>query len=348
MPGDRARARRAQALPAGVNSQKRVATLHQWHALQSRAADEPTMHFLLVTLLSASVQTIVVSRQGTAGAHVRCPLNATTRISLPEPLRQLKLGPEAKQQLGVSIERTKPQAILSVTPRTHPARATVQFRGPHLVLSLTLETQASGASADVHLVLDTEPTRPVATSSALTAPATAPSPLATAPSPLPIPTPEPEPTPAPVIPIPSAVPSPTPVSTPTPEPTPNSAPTPSVAFDLGDLVRATPVPIGRREGLPGQLALVLVDALKGESYVWLRFTLEGGAAQRVRAVSWQRGAISAFTQEPVGKDLRVVVQLPRAELDRKARVQLELGSGAAYRVSLNASTLAGFLKSLFQ
>jgi hypothetical protein len=302
---------------------------------------QPSMHFLLVTLLSASVQTIVVPRQASSGAHVRCPLNATTRIYLPEPLRQLKLGPEAKQQLGVSIERTKPQAILSVTPRTHPARATIQFRGPHLVLSLTLETQASGASADVHLVLDTQPTRSVAASSALSAPASAPSPLA-------ISTPEPEPTPAPVIPIPSAVPSPTPVSSPTPEPTPNSAPTPSVAFDLGDLVRATPVPIGRREGLPGQLALVLVDALKGESYVWLRFTLEGGAAQRVRAVSWQRGAISAFTQEPVGKDLRVVVQLPRAELDRKARVQLELGSGAAYRVSLNASTLAGFLKSLFQ
>jgi hypothetical protein len=29
-------------------------------------------------------------------------------------------------------------------------------------------------------------------------------------------------------------------------------------------------------------------------------------------------------------------------------VQIELDSGAAYRVSLNSSTLAGFLKSLFK
>jgi hypothetical protein len=299
------------------------------------------MHFLLVTLLSASVQTIVVPRQATSGVRVRCPLGATTRVYLPEPLRQLKLGPEAKAQLGVSIERTKPQAILSVTPRAHPARATIQFRGPHLVLNLTLETLASGASGDVHLVLDAEPTHLASASSALTAPSIVPSPV-------PIPTLEPEPLPEPLTVTPTPSPVPTPISAPVPEATPSSVPTPSVAFDLGDLMRATPVPIGRREGLPGQLPLVLVDALKGESYVWLRFTLEGGAAQRVRAVSWQRGVISAFTQEPVGKDLRIIVQLPRAELDRKARVQLELGSGGAYRVSLNASTLAGFLKSLFQ
>jgi hypothetical protein len=123
---------------------------------------------------------------------------------------------------------------------------------------------------------------------------------------------------------------------------------PGVAFEMSDLMRAAPVPIGRREGLPGQLPLVLVDALKGERFVWLRFTLEGGAAQRVKSAAWQRGAIEAFTQEPVGNDLRIVVQLPRAQVDKRARLQIELDSGASYRVSLSVSTLAGFLKTLFQ
>lgn len=296
------------------------------------------MSLWLLALASASVQTLAVPRDPAQALRVPCPVKSVTRLLLPEPLRQLQVGAEARAALGISVERSRPTAVLRVLPQAHPAQASVEFRGPRLVLRLLLETAPAGHAGDVRITLPalrpaTEPPASVPAPVATPAPATAPAPEAT-------PLPEPPPAPAPS--------SPGPTPSPSPEPEPAPSPAPPVAFDLGDLVRATPVPIGRREGLPGQLPLVLVDALRGESSVWLRFTLEGGAPRRVSRVSWERGPITAFTQEPVGRDLRIVVQLPKAQVSRKSRLQLDLDAGASYRVGLNSSTLAGFLKSLFQ
>src|SRR6185503_16224717 len=101
-------------------------------------------------------------------------------------------------------------------------------------------------------------------------------------APAPLPTPvaesapvEPAPTPAPSVlvvqPPPATVP-------PAPAPDTTARPAPPV-LHLDDLLRAQPVAIGRREGLPGHPEMVLVDALRGDERIWFRFKLEGGAAR---------------------------------------------------------------------
>jgi hypothetical protein len=109
------------------------------------------------------------------------------------------------------------------------------------------------------------------------------------------------------------------------------------------LLRAKSVNVGRHEGLPGQREMVLVDALQGEEWIWFRFRLEGGASLRVARVSWERGEITSFVQEPAGDDLRVIVQVPRAALTRSAQLVLEV-DGSAYTFALGLRAL----KPLFQ
>ncbi len=255
--------------------------------------------------------------------RVVCPRAAVTRVVLREPLEQLRAPREARRALGLSIERTRPQGVLRIEPRGRDAAAVVELIGPTSRLRLAIETVAHGADSEVRLgapapeaqaVVEAPPLAPAPSPS----PASLPETLAAAPT-------QPEPLPA--------------------QPTP--APSPAVVFDVSNLMRATPVPIGRREGLPGQLAMVLVDALRGEEHLWLRFTLEDGAAARVRAASWDAGPLPTFTQEPVGRDLRVVVQLPRASVTRKTRVTLAMDTGATYRFALSSGTLAGLWRKLF-
>ncbi len=133
--------------------------------------------------------------------------------------------------------------------------------------------------------------------------------------------------------------------TPTPSPTTTIAARPPL--DLEGLLRAVPEEVDRREGLPGQRPMVLKDALYGDEWVWLRFSLLGGAGARVDRVWWEQGDITAYVQEAAGKDLRIVVQLPRAGISKKTRVSLKLASGPAYRFALTPSTLTSFFKGLF-
>src|SRR6185503_4278094 len=114
------------------------------------------------------------------------------------------------------------------------------------------------------------------------------------------------------------------------------------------LLRARAVAIGRHEGLPGQREMVLVDALHGEEWIWFRFRLEGGASLRIERVSWERGEITSFVQEPAGPDLSVIVQVPRASVTRSARLLLEVRDGPAYTFALGSRSLGRFLKELFQ
>jgi hypothetical protein len=120
------------------------------------------------------------------------------------------------------------------------------------------------------------------------------------------------------------------------------------ALDLQGLLRATPRAIDRREGLPGQRPMVLKDALFGDEWVWLRFHLEGGALARVDRVWWEQGDITTYVQEASGKDLRIVVQIPRAAVSKKTRVSLRVAAGPAYRFALTPSTLTSFFKELFK
>jgi hypothetical protein len=108
------------------------------------------------------------------------------------------------------------------------------------------------------------------------------------------------------------------------------------------------VAIGRREGLPGQKEVVLVDALRSEDWVWLRFAVRGGAGERVEHVEFGAREMHTFVARREGRDLRVTVKLPRAEVGKKARVSLALASGARYTFPLTSSSFTAFIKGLFR
>jgi len=108
------------------------------------------------------------------------------------------------------------------------------------------------------------------------------------------------------------------------------------------------IPIDRREGLPGQAPMILVDALSGRESVWFRFRLEGGAGSRVSAVTWENGEITSFEQYAEGKDRRIGVRLPKSRVTPRTRIALAVEGGPTYRFTLSAPTLSNVLKSLFQ
>jgi hypothetical protein len=125
---------------------------------------------------------------------------------------------------------------------------------------------------------------------------------------------------------------------------------PRPGLDLGGLLSATPEVIGRREGLPGQKACVLVDALKGEgpeAFVWLRFRLEGGAHAVLEHVTRDGQEVGSLTQEVVGPDLRIVVQVRKADLTKRSRVSLKFAGTPSYDFRVSSNTLAHFLNELF-
>jgi len=118
-------------------------------------------------------------------------------------------------------------------------------------------------------------------------------------------------------------------------------------LDLEGLLLARPEHIGRREGLPGQPPLTLDDALKSDAWVWLRFTLPGGAASRIEEVSWENGLIRAYQTQPVKSDLRIVVQLPRARVTKRTRITVKVAPGGSYKFALSAPWLSTFVRGLF-
>ena len=114
-----------------------------------------------------------------------------------------------------------------------------------------------------------------------------------------------------------------------------------------EILRARLRPVGRVESMPGQREVELADILEGENYLWLRFNVRGGARARVGEVSWEHGPISSFTTEVVnnGKDLLVVVQLPKARTTKRTRVTLRLDDGVR-RFPLSAPWLSSLVKDI--
>lgn len=279
-----------------------------------------------LALAALAVRTFTVPPAAEGPVRVSCPAGETTRILLPEALRQLKASAEDRKRLGLAVERTQPQGVVTVSPRAPGAAARVEFRGPTRVIELMIEPSIAATPT---------PARVAQRAAAPTQPPPDP------------PTPTPAPSPPPTA-VPTATAAP---PTPTPEPAtataqPAATPTPTPA--ASELLWAKAVVIGRREGLPGQRPMVLVDALNGRDSIWLRFRLEGGAGSRVARVSWEHGDVTTFEEVADGKDRRVVVQLPRALVTSKTRVALEVAGGPTYRFPLTAPTLARLLRSLFQ
>ncbi len=283
------------------------------------------MLWLWLALFGVDVRTVLVPKHGGEPVHIACPLNETTRIVFPEPLLQLK-GSGGGSPLGLSVERTKPAGVITVRPTAYPARAIVEFRGPTLALRVELESTSGGAASEVRLALEPTPAAPSS---------------------------EPEHVPEARTPPPEAVrpavpASPEPVAVPSPQLIQGPPPAAAPVFDLEGVLRAKPVAIGRQEGLPGQRPMVLVDALQGDTWVWFRFALDKGAQSRVARVSWEQGEITTYLQEPAEKDLRVIVQLPRASLSRRAHLSIEIQSGPTYTFALASRSLGRFLKDLFK
>jgi hypothetical protein len=279
-----------------------------------------------------AVRTFTVPATDTGPVRVHCPAQETTRIVLPEALRQLKASAEDRKRLALVVERTQPLGIVTVHPRAPGETARVEFRGPTRVVELLIEPADAATPTPVR----------IAQRAAAATPSQPPDPPT--PTPTPSATPTPEATQAPT----ATPPSPTPTPTQQPRAAAEPAPTPTAAPAPNDLVWAKAIVIGRREGLPGQRPMVLVDALTGRDSIWLRFRLEGGAASRVSRVSWEQGEVATFEEVADGKDRRIVVQLPRALVTPKTRVALEVEGGPTYRFPLSAPTLARLLRSLFQ
>jgi hypothetical protein len=251
---------------------------------------------------------------------VACPVGQATWINFPEPLRRLRtFGPD-RQAIVVTIERAAPTAIVVIRPQRHPARSGIEFQGATLTLRLDLTSTATGPAQGLRL-------NPPAAATA--GPDSAPPSTNTTPPPTTV----------------RSLPAP---------PEPRAAPTPrSAAAGDGDptsqqLPWARAEPIGRREGLPGQPALVLEDALRSEDWTWYRLRLEGGAREQITALEWERGPISDYQQRSDGADRRILVRLPRPFVGHHTRLVLKLASGPVYRVAPFPPTLSGFFKRLFR
>jgi hypothetical protein len=267
---------------------------------------------LAVSLLAVPERTVVLPSQADQAVAVTCPVGRVTRLIFPEPLKRLKGLGSARAALGLRVERLSPAAILVIEPLDHPAEGTIEFVGTTLQVRLELKTVAEGEAADIRIV---------AAGDRAEVPASQPSPARAN-----LAAPEASPAPLPAVPAPSA----------------------TSGLDLAGLLTAEAVPINRREGLPGQPALRLLDALKGDRWIWFRMRLEGGAATRVRRVFWEHGDITTFSEEKRAGDLSIIVQVPRSLVRRRSRLSIETDTGVLYRIALRRATLPGLLGSLFQ
>lgn len=294
---------------------------------------------VVVLGLALPVRTVELTpEQLTKPVRILCPAGQTTRIVFPERALSVKQLPGTREALGLSLVAWKPRAVVELSPTSAPAKGTVDFRGPGLRLTLVVEVVSAGTGAEIRLSLAPEKgaaSAPTPSSVAKTGPGDADADPAR--------TGEPEPEVVVLRPV-WVAPSPEASAAPSPAPSAVSDPTP--AFDAAALALAQPQRIGREEGLPGQRPIVLEDALRGRTLVWLRFRIRGGAKSRVTQVSWERGEVKSVLIEADGPDLRVVVQLPRSHVSSSTRVELRVDN-RAYKFPVSAPWFSSFLRSLF-
>lgn len=283
--------------------------------------------------------------------RIECPVGQLTQVVFPERLMLLKASAGAAEALGVAAQQSSPLGVVAIRP-VKVSTGTLELRGPSLVLVIAVQGVERGGPSEIRLTV-----APPAAQAALTRPS-APTELAEAdPSPVPSPTP-----------LPTSVSQTLPIARTITELLPpsqrsgGSAPQrsaaplelsgmpapPVVGFDAEAFRAATAVRIGRREGLPGEPEMVLDTAFTGARSVWLSFSMRGAAKARVASVTWEGGEIGEYTQEPAGKDLRILVQLPRHKVSRTTRVTVKIESGGTYRFALNTGTFTDFLKGLFR
>lgn len=283
--------------------------------------------------------------------RIECPVGQLTQIVFPERLVLLKASAGAADALGVAAQQSAPLGVVSVRP-VKVSTGTLELRGPSLVLVIVLQGVEKGGPSEIRLTLT--PASPPAPSPKPSPPPSAMAGASLAPSPTAAPSSPPPPT----LPMARTIPqllasSPSsaaavPSSSATPLQFSAAPPPPVVGFDAEAFRASKAVSIGRREGLPGEPEMTLDTAFTGHRSVWLSFSLQGAAKARVSSVTWEGGEISEYTQEPAGKDLRVLVQLPKDKVSRGTRVTVKVESGGTYRFALNTGTFTDFLKGLLR
>ena len=326
---------------------------------------------VVATLLVASgpVRTVPLTAE-TIQAPVRvvCPVGQTTRLVFPWPMLEARGKPADVEAIGLVPAASRPQGVLEIQPSSHPARARILIHfddDQKRTLILNVRSSDSGGDSEIRFAWRDTPAAPARSAAPSPAPAArppehrSPNPGTRPPG---SPAPKVPPVTAPSAPPREAVPSPVPTPSPSAPPTPEASASPAtLELDALGMARATSVKINRREGRPGQRPVVLEDALHGDRnvpggdrWIWFRFrVLEGAslpgptAGSKVRSLKWEKGSIDAFHVEASGKDLRVYVQLPRAEVTKKTRVEIGLTDGGTYRFALSSPWLASFLSSLF-
>lgn len=314
---------------------------------------------------------------GRKALRIECPVGRSTRLVFSIADLGVKYSAGARERLGLRKVASRPETVIVLSPPKHPAKGTVELTASGVDILVGVESTERGGDAEIRFVLGSpapETRAPAAEPSATKAPTPSRSeqPAVTSQQPpreMPEASPPPSPRPASEPAASSSTQPPQNVTAPDEKAAqPPRADPPSTAgvatvvsstgqgseapatLDMAGLLSAEPVVIGRREGQPGRPEMVLQDALKAERWVWLRFVLEGGAGQKVEQVSWEQGTRrgeAVHVQEPKGKNLLVVAQLPRAEVTRKTRVTVRVAQGGTYRFAVSSSTLTNLLKGLF-
>ncbi len=301
---------------------------------------------------------VTVDPASPAAVRVSCPIGVTTRIVFPWPSR-VSVSAGGREALGIEVESLR-EGKITVTPADHPGEALVSIRGLNgEELTLKLYTTRGGVASEIRLTVRSS-TAVASSGEAVprrqSAPPSRPGPLSPE-----SPASDRQSAPAASAP-PSLAPAPSPPSSAAPGPSPgptlpaspeaallpdaNPSVLPSRSLDIEELLTLRPEEIGRREGLPGELPVVLEDALKSPRNVWLRFRVEGGARRTLKKVEWERGQVKEVLASAEGRDLRVIVRLPRGEVTRRTRVTLELSDGVSYKFALSAPWFSSFVKGL--
>lgn len=240
---------------------------------------------------------------------------------------RIVVKPWARVEIDGALVGVSPLDPIALVAGDHRVRLT----NPEFETVTQLVTVSPGETKTVLVNLTESGTAPGA-QQAVESPVTGPAPQETAPNPV-----EPPPTP------PERAAGP-------PQPS-FAAPAPATAIDGAALAVAKAVRIGRREGLEGEPVAELEDALKGEAYVWFRIKVAGAGEKRVERASVDRGGSSEEIKTVLamaeGKHLRVVVQVPRAQLNGEPKLVLKIAGGATYRFTLSSPLLHNFIRSLF-
>src|SRR5260221_7840488 len=245
------------------------------------------MPVVLATALE--IRTVEVPAEPRRPIRVECAVGALTRVVFPEQLLTLRWSKGAREALGARLRSTEPVGIVEVQPARLAASSSVEAHGPSWTLNIELAVVPSGAPLEIRIILTPRPVPEKGTASDeadLKPGDGAPTAVVDGSSKgdrgvvsaghegvgadLPAAT--------------GAV---------LPEPgnkAPDRLDLPARKLDLAGLLAAEVVPIDRREVQPGRHDVVLVDALRGEDWVWLRFAVRGGARERVEGVGWEHAA----------------------------------------------------------